>query len=140
MKVKFNKKVNMEENVILLHVKAGVRYWEDATVDGIEDENGDLIPCREGNYWCPLIEVDTGKIQNWKPGTTADIHYKVCDDGEYTLIGEGGKEIAKHEGYVRNCLAVSKNGYGDYIIMHVDEDGSILNWKPDFSDFFDCED
>lgn len=30
-----------------LKVEAGVRYWEDATVNGIEDVDGALIPCKK---------------------------------------------------------------------------------------------
>lgn len=30
-----------------------------------------------------------------------------------------------------------KNGYGDYVIMDIDRDGKIENWKADLSDFQD---
>jgi hypothetical protein len=33
-----------------LHVKAGVRYWEDATVNGEEDTDGSFIPFRNEDY------------------------------------------------------------------------------------------
>ena len=54
MKVKL--KIEKELEVKYLQVKAGARYWEDTIVDGVEDTEGSLIPCREGDYWCPLIE------------------------------------------------------------------------------------
>ena len=75
-----------------LRLSAGARYWEDATVNGVEDDEGTLIPFREGDYWCPIIDIDSGTIDNWPKGMTASIHYKVCDDGEYWLIAEDGKE------------------------------------------------
>lgn len=81
-------------------MKAGVRYWEDSTVNGVEDEKGDLIPCRDGEYWCPEIDIETGQIRNWKTGTVADIHYKVYDDGEYWIVDAEGKTVLKKEGYV----------------------------------------
>mgnify|MGYP000150305495 CR=1 FL=1 len=62
-------KVEKEIEIRFLKVKCGVRYWEDGKVNGVEDTGGDLIPLREGDYWCPLIEVDTGIIQDWAKGT-----------------------------------------------------------------------
>ena len=111
--------------------------WEDASVDGVEDEKGDLIPCRVEDDWCPLIELATGKIRNWVPGTTADIHYKVCDDGSYALLDADQNVITKYDGYVPALLWPEGDGFGDYIIMKVDEDGMIANWKPTFKEFED---
>lgn len=44
-------------NVAFLQVSAGVRYWEDATVNGTKDTDGDLIPFRVGEYWKPKINT-----------------------------------------------------------------------------------
>ena len=112
-----------------LKVSAGVRYWEDATVNGEKDEDGMLIPCRNGDYWEPLIDVDTGQIINWRHGVVADIHYKVCDDGKYTLQSINGYEIKTKEGYVPDIMCPEENVFGDYIIMKVNEGGMIANWK-----------
>ena len=61
-------------------VKAQIRYWEDTEVNGIDDtENGDNIPCKQGELWCPVINVATGIIENWEIGKTAKVHYKVAD-------------------------------------------------------------
>ena len=83
MKIKL--KIEKEYEVQTLIVIAEVRYWEDATVNGIEDTEGDLIPFRNGENWCPIIDIDSGVILKWPVGTTADIHYK-CNDGIYKLI------------------------------------------------------
>ena len=114
----------------LLIVDARVRYWEDASINSIEDEDGTLIPFREGESWKPVIEIATGKVRDWPQGMTADIHYKVCDDGDYWLADEHGQKIAHKEGYVPDLLDVTGEGYGDYIIMHVDETGLIVGWNP----------
>ena len=135
--------VNVKKDVELktLHVEAGVRYWEDATVNDVEDEIGNLIPCREGDVWKPIIEIDTGKILNWKQGVKADIHYKVCDDGSYYLKDENGETVLSIENdYVPRMLCPEENGYGDYIIMHVNEEGIIKSWKPSLSGFTKEED
>ena len=62
-----------------LRVSAGVRYWEDASVNGVEDTDGTLIPFRKGDLWCPIIDLETGQIYDWPAGANAYIHYKVCD-------------------------------------------------------------
>lgn len=119
-----------------LQVKARVRYWEDAEVNGEDDtETGDNVPCKVGDFWCPIIDIETGIIDNWEQGKTAEVHYKVCDDGEYSLIDDKGKIIVSIEGYVPNIMCPKKKGFGDYIIMDIDEKGQIANWKIDLECF-----
>src|SRR5687768_3497763 len=134
--IKANKKVNLK----ILSVKAGVRYWEDSTIDGIEDHEGILIPCRNGEYWCPEIDIDAGQILNWKRGVTDDIHYQVCDDGEYHVKDAKGKTVLSKEGYVPETMSPAEEGFGDYIIMKVDENGIIADWKFNAADFIEDED
>lgn len=132
-------KTTIELNVKYLRVEAGVRYWEDGTVNGIEDAEGDLIPCRIQDAWCPIIDVENGLIVDWEQGKTATVHYKICDDGIYTLLDENHKEVLFYEGYVPSCLQIDDNGYGDYIIISIDENGFIKNWEADFEDFQEQE-
>ena len=133
-------KVEKEVEVKILVVRAGVRYWEDATIDGVEDENGDLVPCRIMGLWCPEIDIDLGVITNWKQGTTAEIHYKVCDCCGWELKDEKGEKIVDAEdGYVPSTLCPKDSGYGDYIIMDVDADGKIKDWDFDITDFLTDE-
>lgn len=133
--MKFKLKTTIDVELKLLKVVAGVRYWEDADVNGVEDTDGDLIPCRVGDSWCPLIDIETGIITNWEQGKTASIHYKVCDAGVYTLLDDCMKEVAETDGYVIDILAIGDNGYGDYIILEVDENGKIEDWNFNVSDF-----
>lgn len=145
MKLTINKPVDYEAK--FLKVDAGVRYWNDAKVNGIEDTdveesgNAPTIPCAEyiGEQpgilcesswrWRPIIDIDEGKIANWKQGVTAHIHYKVCDDGIYEVIEANGNVLAAHEGYVPGIMCPADEGFGDYIIMNVDENGVIEGWK-----------
>ncbi len=122
-----------EVEINYLDAQLGVRYWEDAKVNGVEDENGDLIPCRSGDIWDIRINVDTGQIDDWPEDTTAQIHYKVCDAGVYSLVS-GDDEVKRIEGYVPSCLSPGGNGYGDYVIMNVDQHGYIDNWVADIDD------
>jgi hypothetical protein len=133
-------KIKTEVEIKTLQVDAGVRYWEDATVNGVEDEDGSLIPCKEDERWCPLIDIETGIITNWAKGVKADIHYKICDDGNYFLKDENGNTILSiKQDYVPEILDLYHESYGDYIIMQIDENGKIDRWKsnPDIKDFQD---
>ena len=125
----------------LLKVRAGVRYFEDGEVNGENDityedqEQGvkPRIPCVEGENWCLDIDAETGVITNWPKGTTAHVHYKVCDCCEIEYFVDGNKvcdnESGKCRGYVPDVLCPNGEGWGDYMIMDIDENGQIQNWK-----------
>ena len=123
-------KVEKEVDIKTLIVEANVRHWEDASIDGEEDTEGVLTPCRKGELWNPIIDIDKGIITNWKAGVMADIHFKVCDEGTYTVLDDKGDVVKKIEGYVPTILCPSENGFGDYIIMIIEADGKIKNWNP----------
>ena len=133
VKIKIKKKVE----ITTLQVKAGVRYWVDSEINGEADtENGQNVPCKDGQNWCPEIEIATGKILNWKQGVKAEIHYKVCDCCGWELKDEFGNIILSAEdGYVPETLAPKDKGYGDYIIMDIDENGMIADFNFDITDF-----
>lgn len=135
MKVEIEEK--KEVQLTTLQVRANVPYWEDSEVNGEPDtEDGDNIPCKEGNLWMPLINIDTGQILNWEAGKTASIHYKVVDECGWELYGDNGNAVLSAEdGYVPKTLCPKENGYGDYIIMDIDENGFIANWRFNIDDF-----
>ncbi|MGI4846605.1 MAG: hypothetical protein ACRYGK_00450 [Janthinobacterium lividum] len=115
-----------------IEVEAEVRYWDDATVNGVVDEDGSRIPCRTGECWTPTIDLRTGAVIGWPSGTTASVHYKVCDQGLYWLLDASGHRVAKRRGhYVPDeILCIEENGYGDYIILEIGSDGLIQGWAP----------
>lgn len=118
-----------------LQVEAGVRYWEDGTVNGASDADGKLIPCRVGDCWSPVIDIETGIIQEWPAGTTAAVHYKVADAGRYTLLDANLDEVKTIDGYVPKIMCPKENGFGDYIIMDIDSAGKIAGWRVDLHEF-----
>lgn len=126
--MKVQAKITQDIEVTAIQLSAGVRYWEDADVNDTEDADGTLIPFRNGDNWEPVIELDTGRVRNWPEGTKADIHYKVCDDGEYKLLNAKGQVVATRAGYVPDILSPGGEGYGDYIIMDIDADGLVKGW------------
>jgi hypothetical protein len=130
-------------NATYIEVRAEVRYWEDATVNGTEDSDGTLTPFKRGELWCPVIRLADGQIVDWPAGTVADIHFKVCDAGEYWLLDENKTRIGKWAGfYVPNAfLCHGDTGYGDYIIMKIDADGFVCNWsEPQIEWACECDD
>ena len=134
MKVKVKCEVVMDATTIL--VDTYVRYWEDTDVNGQPDDaDTPKIPCavkgEKGYRWMPIIDIETGQIRNWREGTTAKIHYKVCDEFECRIIDEKGGQrclIKDYEGYVPEFMCPKDRGYGDYIIMDIDENGYIQDW------------
>jgi hypothetical protein len=138
MKIELTVKREFEAKYLLAEV--GARYWEDSSVDEVEDTDGDLIPCRVIDYWKPLILLETGQIVNWKKGVTASIHYKSCDDNTFKLLDEDHVIIKEIDGYVIKMMCPKRNGYGDYVIMEIDEDGFIQDFEVDFNEFNDSED
>jgi hypothetical protein len=127
-------KTEIQVEIKTLEVIASVRYWEDAIINGVKDEEGKLTPFKRGNLWCPIIDIDTGIIRDWPKETTAKIHFKICDAGSYFVKDDRGNLILSIEqDYVPPVLCPEEGGYGDYIIMNIDQNGQIKNWKPDFS-------
>lgn len=114
-----------------IEVCAGVRYWEDASVNGVDDEQGILIPFRNCDSWCPIIRLSDGRVMDWPDGMTASVHYKVCDAGEYWLLNSERKRVAKWGGYYvpGGFLCHGSEGYGDYIILNIGADGMIDKWR-----------
>ncbi len=137
MKFTVTKKVEVE--VAKLFCVMGVRYWEDAEVNGVQEGDDPTIPFALGDTWKITIDLATGRIDDWPEGITAKTHYKVCDDGSYNLIDAEGNNVASKEGYVPRMLAPCGEGCGDYVILEIDEDGVIDGFKPDLSYFEDDE-
>ena len=134
MKVKVKQEVVFDATTIL--VNTYVRYWDNGRINGErDDEKCPTMPCvakgDKGYHWLPIIDIETGQIRNWREGTTAEIHYKVCDEFECRIIEEKGGErclIKEYEGYVPRFMCPKEEGYGDYIIMDINENGYIQNW------------
>ena len=134
--------VKSKLDVRYLRAKMGVRYWEDAEVNGQpepDEDSGELpkIPFGGGEYWHITIDLEDGRIEGWPSGTTAKTHYKVCDDGQYELLDVDRKVVRSIDGYVPSMMCPDDNGYGDYVIMTIDGDGRIANWTADLSAFED---
>ena len=121
--------VQMKFDVAAIRVSAEVRYWEDARINGEPDTDGSRTPLRKGECWEPTIDLRTGRVRDWPHGTTADVHFKVCDAGFYELLDSADRVVAVKRGYVPDLLSVGESGYGDYIILKIAPDEQIAKWK-----------
>ena len=126
----------VKKEVSYLKAECGVRYWDDAEVNGQQDdETSPRMPFASPDAWNVLIELDSGRIVDWPQGTTASVHYKVCDDGRYALLDADKREVVSISGYVPEMMCPKDNGYGDYVIMDIGADGTIADWRIDFDPF-----
>ena len=130
MKINFQFVQEVKEDFHTIELFAGVRYWEDATING-EDalEDGSNVPCKVNDEWRPIIDIDSGVIKNWTQGVTAKVHFKVCDQCMVHIIGNTYRLV--RDSYVPFFLAIDDEGYGDYIIMEIYHNGKIKNWSFD---------
>ncbi len=119
-----------EVEVKFIKVDAQVRYWDDAEINGATSEEGLNIPFKNGDMWQPIIDIESGVIVDWPKGTNASFHFKICDAGSYYLLDENNNEVVSRlNNYVPNGLCHGDQGYGDYIIFSVNEDGSIVDYS-----------
>lgn len=135
------KTINGEEvDIRLAHCRVYARYWEDSKINGKEDDavNPQMPHVKEdgeGNKcWDVFINLDHGQVLGWPEGVVADLHYKSCDENTVDLILHNGSTIKSYEGYVPKFLCPKRNGYCDYVIMHIDDRGFISDFNNNIDD------
>lgn len=114
-------------------------YLEDFEVNGKEVETWDDFPsCMKGRGENIefAVDIETGKILGWAEGTTFVAHAKVVDSGRYFLTDENyDNQIPSLDDFVPCMLDTLHDGAGDYMQFSVNEQGYIINFKANFSDF-----
>lgn len=129
---------SIEVDAMFLKAECGVRYWDDAEVNGQQEgEDSPTIPFASprNETWTPVIELATGRVLDWPAGTTASVHYKVCDAGRYSLLDAEKSELVTIDGYVPRIMCPKEHGYGDYVIMDIGADGQIADWSITLAEF-----
>ena len=123
-------KLKRDEGLDLIRIEAEPRYPEDGDINGEQDDNDNpKMPfmvadeeAQNGWAWKLDVNIKTGEVIGWPKEVKADVHYKVCD---CCRIKYAGKEYYE---YVPDFLAINDEGYGDYIILTI-EDGKIVDWS-----------
>ena len=154
--MKIKRIIKTEQDVKYLKATMGVRYWVDCNYSDDNgkswnlnfpdtDEESErikkLTPCvvrknigyGDYDYLELIIDLTEGKVLNWKDGFCLHTSYKVCDDGEYIFLDENMNEIVnitKEYGqyYVPDFLSIEDSGYGDYVNININGDGTIQNF------------
>lgn len=87
---------------------------------------------KERQDWCPTIDVNEGKVLDWTPGFVLRTHFKICDKGVYVYSNydESSQIVSKdcNLHYVPDWLCDFDEGYGDYMYIQINGDGTIENW------------
>lgn len=112
------------------------RFFDGGCIDGINDSHvSPRMPCVKAVSndtadlaWCPIIDLNEGKILNWKKGISAFVHYKTVDCNFIIFKDEFENVIKKYEGYVPQFLNTVDNN-ADYVVMDIDSNGYIKNYR-----------
>ncbi len=89
-------------------------------------------------YWNITVDLDSHKVLEWTDDFgELTLNAKICDQGTYTLLDSNRNEFYTIKGYVPNCFLPEKDGFGDYLSLHINKDGFVTNWykNPDFKEF-----
>lgn len=116
----------------IFEVDCAPRYWEDASVDGVPDENGSRTPFKSGDDWKIFIDLEAGRVLDWPQGVTLKTYFKVCDAGWYWLCDAQRQRLVQWKGsYVPAEFLDQSDGstVSDYIVLTIDGDGLIAGWK-----------
>ena len=155
--MEIRRKVAVAQQVRYLKATMGVRYYVDceySTDNGktwnknFEDTDEEservknLTPCIVKNdigcgtndYMELIIDLNSGKVLNWKDGFCLKTHYKVCDDGEYIFLDKDTEEVVNitkeyNQYYVPDFLSLEDEGYGDYVYLNINGDGTIEHFE-----------
>lgn len=116
-----------------LLLNASVRYWEDCEINGheIDETDFDKIPCKKEDSWKPVIDIDSGIIENWTNGISLKTYFKVCDECSFEIRDEMATVYLEENEYVPEFLSLHDRGFGDYIYLEIDKNGLIQDWKKD---------
>lgn len=166
--MKIIRMVKAEQDIRYLKATMGVRYWVDCeySEDNGKTWNRDfddtceeseriksITPCvvnkyigyDESDYLELIIDLEEGKVLNWKDGFCLNTNYKVCDDGEYVFLDKDMNEVVNitkeyKQYYVPDFLSIEDTGYGDYVYLNIDATGHIEHFdvvKSKIESYFD---
>lgn len=82
-------------------------------------------------HWLIIIDLDNGRILDWRNDSEAKIHYKVCDQGKYSFLDDDLERMTGGDKtrYVPSLLDFRNDCFGDYLCFNVDKNGFIREWS-----------
>ena len=119
--MKLTVNIPTEIDAAFISITIPIRYPDHET--GIPAD----FPGREGNTIHMTLDIDSRKVVGWPDGRAGSLYLKVCDEGEYELVGRDMTTITTIQDYVPRCIP---GEYGDYVDMAIGADGTIAGWAP----------
>lgn len=135
MKIKVMKEIEVEIEKVVIEFSP--RYLDEKESAFHKSKD---TPMFDGKQVSIAFNPETGGIFGWPHNKPVSIYEKICDEGTYILLDEDDNEVAAiRENYVPSVVP---NEFGDYIVLEIDDGGTITNFipNPDFSEFFEKED
>lgn len=113
------------------------RFPQDSRINGVyDDEYEPKMPCmsKHDGEWAAHVltlevDIESGKVHGWTPGTTANINNKVVDAGVYSILNAAGEDICEVNSYVPKFLR-GEWWDEDYVEISIEADGLVKGWQP----------
>lgn len=131
MKVKLLTGKTVEAKYIAFYVKPMWHGYISVTSDSLSNDGRDL-PCLCNNIWCPILDLDTGEIVNWKKGCSADILIEHTDACYASLLDADKKLLGRSENenfYVGNDSGMKDPYYYFAFKWSVKSNKKIEKWS-----------
>lgn len=147
--MKYDLKENLKKEASFLHI--AIPYDKDDRMITFDDSVMFELEC-DDEFTPPMfnsedklleyvIDLKERKVLNWDyEDGYLRMWGKIRDSGIYTLLNADKKPLWQIRGYVPNRLIPPfDKGFGDYIELPIEADGTIENWPttPDFSEFIE---
>ena len=140
------------ETVKYIRFRVGVYYWEDCWIDGyqVDEEDGSIVPfATEDGEWDFILDLDNGRILGWDEEVLKrcpdvkgmSTYFKACDMVYRTMLDANLQPLhEEYRGYVPKILDFNDKdghyGFGDYVGLTINRDGTIQDWPKDNLEFF----
>ena len=131
-------KVEREFKITKLMISVAVRYDEEDIPNDFPGRSGDILNL--------TIDLDKNQIEKYSWKEPVKLYMKVVDSGVYSVYGievgtgldghDNEKIILEVQDYVPRCLGK----YGDYLVLDIEPDGKLTNFKFVIEDFVEEED
>lgn len=119
----------------------GMITFDDGLTTELQCEDGFIPPMlnTENRALEVTVDLKERRVLEWDE-EKGYIHMwgKVVDSGTYTLLDVDKEPLWQIKGYIPNALIPPyERGFGDYLELTINPDGSLPNWKEklDFSEF-----
>lgn len=114
---------------VTVHVDA-LRIVVEVTDDDIDEEccPADMPGLKNGKLTL-VIDLDTKRVRDWPAGRAVSLHLHPRDEGRYYLLSRDTVILSREESPVPDFLPGEH--FGDYLILNIGADGTVLRWDFD---------